>query len=665
MILKFVYAFLCCLCFVSMQAQTIIDIKHPKNDTTTVNALNKLGREYLLVTDYFKADSCFDEALKIAAPLQYKRGLFNIYNQKGVIYWYRDEFSKALQNYLKALKIAEELNDRFLISRSQANVGLVFISQKEFSKALIYYTKALKLKEDLHETRGVSAILNNIGTIYQARKDYQQALMHFSRSLEIARADTNHGMEALDLSSIAEIYELQQNQEKALATYIEALDISEHYKDKILVPIMQHKIAAIYIQQKKYDAAQTFLESGLNVSLETGDLGTQKDINRSLSELFAINNNWKRSYLHYKTYTALKDSIYNENKTKDMVRNEMNFDFDKKQALDKKEQEKKDAVTAEEIKQQRMQRNYFIIGFILMLIVAGLVYRSYRQKQKANNIIALQKQEVEKQKEIVENQKQSLEEHQKEIIDSITYAKRLQEAILPPQEFINTYLPHNFIYYKPKDLVAGDFYWAEAINGLFFIAAADSTGHGVPGCMVSVVCSNALNRSVKEFNITDTGKILEKTRELVVETFEKSTNEVKDGMDISLLCIDTKNKKIIWSGANNPLWYIESAGDVSPAITEIKADKQPIGKTDSPKPFTNHEIEYKVATTFYLFTDGYADQFGGEKGKKFKYKQFSNLLLQNYRLSMQEQKDLLDKAFQNWRGDLEQVDDVCVIGIKL
>jgi serine phosphatase RsbU (regulator of sigma subunit) len=214
--------------------------------------------------------------------------------------------------------------------------------------------------------------------------------------------------------------------------------------------------------------------------------------------------------------------------------------------------------------------------------------------------------------------------------------------------------------YKPKDIVAGDFYWAEQIGNLFFIAAADSTGHGVPGAMVSVVCSNALNRSVKEFKLTDTGKVLDKTRELVVETFEKSSTEVKDGMDISLLCVDKQNQKVFWCGANNPLWYVQDN-----ELKEIKADKQPIGKTDNPSPFTTHQIDYKDNTTFYLFTDGLADQFGGPKGKKFKYKQFEDLLISINNKFMTEQSAIINQKFEDWKRSLEQVDDVCVIGIKI
>ncbi|MBI3232517.1 MAG: SpoIIE family protein phosphatase, partial [Bacteroidetes bacterium] len=182
----------------------------------------------------------------------------------------------------------------------------------------------------------------------------------------------------------------------------------------------------------------------------------------------------------------------------------------------------------------------------------------------------------------------------------------------------------------------------------------------VPGAMVSVVCSNALNRAVKEFRLSDTGAILDKVTDLVLETFEKSVSEVKDGMDISLLSINKHSKKIQWSGANNPLWYFENG-----ELKEITADKQPIGKTDHRKPFTTHDIECKTDTTFYLFTDGYADQFGGPKGKKFKYKPFLQLLSEICNKEPIEQKTALKTVFDNWKGDLEQVDDVCIIGIKI
>lgn len=269
-----------------------------------------------------------------------------------------------------------------------------------------------------------------------------------------------------------------------------------------------------------------------------------------------------------------------------------------------------------------------------------------------------------------------IEEKNKDIRDSINYAKRIQHAILPQPGLLKTITNDYFVLYKPKDIVAGDFYWFESKttdsgNGIknieLLIAAADCTGHGVPGAMVSVVCSNALHRAVIEYNITEPGKLLDKATDLVLETFGKSENDVKDGMDISLLKlnvqIDGEKKKITsasWAGANNPLWYYQNDD-----LHEIIADKQPIGRSDHRKNFTTHTVPVSEETVFYLITDGYTDQFGGPQGKKFKQKQLKKLLLTTMNNGLKSQQNTIELEFERWRGALDQVDDVCVIGLKI
>jgi len=290
-----------------------------------------------------------------------------------------------------------------------------------------------------------------------------------------------------------------------------------------------------------------------------------------------------------------------------------------------------------------------------LLLFVGFVYSAITISTRSlRNIISERTAEVVKQKEVIEMKN-------KDITDSINYAKRIQEAILPTRERFKSILPDSFILFKPKDIVSGDFYWMAEKNDMVFVAAGDCTGHGVPGAMVSVVCSNALNRAVKEFGIIEPGKILDKVRDLVIETFEKSEKEdIKDGMDISLCTINTKTKEIKWSGANNPLWYIQGTD-----LKEITADKQPIGNSDNPKPFTTHNINLNKGDEVYLFTDGYADQFGGPKGKKYKYKQLEQKVLEGRSLDMNTQRNNLNSSFEEWKGMLEQIDDVLIIGIRM
>ena len=255
---------------------------------------------------------------------------------------------------------------------------------------------------------------------------------------------------------------------------------------------------------------------------------------------------------------------------------------------------------------------------------------------------------------LIENE---LKEKNKEILDSIQYAKRIQSAILPSTSIIKQALKNSFILYKPKDIVSGDFYWIEQKNDKVFFAAADCTGHGVPGAMVSVICNNALNRSVREFDINSTSEILNNTRELVIKEFEKSEEEVKDGMDIAICMLE--GNILYYSGAYNPLWIIRDN-----EIIETKADRQPIGKFDFSRPFTSHQFKLEPGDTFYIFTDGFPDQFGGKDGKKFKNVNLKKLISSIQEHSMEEQKEILNKAFEEWRGPHEQIDDVCIIGVR-
>ena len=361
------------------------------------------------------------------------------------------------------------------------------------------------------------------------------------------------------------------------------------------------------------------------------------------------------AYEHSLLRQEMNDSIFNDQETNQLIVNQINLDDAKQQAEAQAELDQQQLIAEEEKKQQRLVSWLLGLGLASMLVIAVVLYRSIQNKKRANNIIQAQKKEVEEQRDMVE-------EKNKEILDSIQYAKRLQEAILPPQRLVKEWLPKSFILYKPKDIVAGDFYWMETMGDVIYFAAADCTGHGVPGAMVSVVCSNALNKALLEEGLREPASILDRTRELVVERFERSEEEVKDGMDISLCAINLKTNALEWAGANNPIWIIRQGAE---AIEEIKANKQPIGKHMNETPFTNHDITLSAGDTLYIFSDGYPDQFGGVKGKKYKSSVLKKTLLGMQDKTMDEQRKLLDVEFEAWRGSLEQVDDVCVIGLRV
>ena len=269
------------------------------------------------------------------------------------------------------------------------------------------------------------------------------------------------------------------------------------------------------------------------------------------------------------------------------------------------------------------------------------------------------RQELLEKNKIITEQKSIVEEKNREITESIEYALRIQTAILPPEKIVKQYLENSFIIYKPKDIVAGDFYWMESVGDLVLFAACDCTGHGVPGAMVSVVCHNALNRAVREFGLTQPAAILDKTSEIVKENFSKSEEDIKDGMDISLCAYKIKTNKLEWAGANNPLWLISNH-----ELIETKADKQSIGYSEDSKPFTNHTFTLKAGENIYIFSDGFQDQFGGEGENKFTKRRFKELLLSLQNLTIQAQGIAIDKFIVEYRKETEQTDDILVMGVK-
>ncbi len=272
-------------------------------------------------------------------------------------------------------------------------------------------------------------------------------------------------------------------------------------------------------------------------------------------------------------------------------------------------------------------------------------------KKNKNRIIEQQKKEVEIQKALVE-------EHQKETLDSITYARRIQYALLAKDLLLKENLEKHFVLFKPKDIVSGDFYWATENSNKFYLAVCDSTGHGVPGAFMSLLNIGFLSEAINEKEINEPNEVLNYVRERLISSI--GVDGQKDGMDCILICIDKTTKSISYSAANNAPVLISNN-----EIIDLEKNRMPVGKGERDESFTLYQLDYSKGDMLYLYTDGYADQFGGPKGKKFKYKALNELLLKHSTLPMEEQRTKIETEFNNWKGDLEQVDDVCMIGIKL
>lgn len=622
-----------------------------------VDALNDIGQALYYMDQYEEAIGNLNNSLEISRTAKYESGeakaLFNL----GDMYILMGKYSQAIDHLSNGLQIFEKVKDEEGIADCLNSLGLINSNQGNYEQALDYFNRALEHGNDV--SKGDS--YTYMAEMYLEMEAYRDAQLYANMALEAGKKNEDNYVVSSSLDVIGHVYSIEEDYQKAIKSFAEALKIKMELEDSQGMAETMIELALNYKAMGVLDSTNIYMQRAFNLATEIGAGEETRSASLEMAKLKAGEGMYDSAFYYQKKFIEINERIMNEQASKKIA--EMEADI-----AARKQEEEINLMKKEKEFQQKMFTLYIIGGLVIFLFLTGFVIvtmKRYREKKKANAVL-------EEKNNIIEEQKEHLEEKNNEIIDSINYAKRIQDAILPPDSLFSQAVPGSFILYKPKDIVAGDFYWLEmslpastesdSIDILF--AAADCTGHGVPGAMVSVVCHNALNRAVREFALRNTGKILDKTRELVVETFEKSEAEVKDGMDISIcnMKIGDNETMLQWSGANNPLWIIRKD---STEIEEIKADKQPIGKFTDERPFTSHDITLRKGDAFYIFTDGYADQFGGPKGKKFKYKPFKELLVAIQNKSMEEQCSMLDREFEAWRGEMEQVDDVCIIGVRI
>ena len=661
-----------------------IGIGKANHNLGTVNYLK--GDYAKALEHYFKALATW-EKLEKSVPSNSISYILNLKSKSlgniGAVYKEQGDYPKALDYDFKALKTAEELGDKNGIARNLGNIGIIYMEETDYAKALDYYFKALKMDEELGDKSKTAAVLGNIGIVYK-----EQAMVHpakrdslFSKALDCYFKALKFGEElgekktiAINLSSIGVLYDEQADYSKALDYYFKALKLAEEMDRKNGIAGQLCNIGSLYITTGKFTEAEKYLKQALALSDSIGTLDITKQVEQNLSQLYdtlgqlsvvsgqlnngqRTTNNYQRLALeHYKKYITARDSISNDENKKKQLRTEVNYEFEKKEALTKAEQDKKDAVTLEEKRKQKIITYSVSGGLFLVLLLALFIFRGYKQKQKANIIITQQKNEVEKAKHIIE-------EKNKDITDSINYAKRIQQAKLPKREEIYSAFPDSFVLFKPKDIVSGDFYYFHKNDKSVFIASADCTGHGVPGAFMSMIGSEKLDDALA--HSADTSEILRQLNKgIKVSLHQTDSNEsTRDGMDIALCSVDTDARVVKYAGANRPLWIIRNGQTV---VEEIKATKKAIGGfTEDSQHFDTHVIQLQQGDTFYIFSDGFADTFGGAEQKKVTTKKFKEILLSIQDKSLKEQEHHLDNFIENWKGGTEQVDDILVIGVRL
>ncbi|MES2837053.1 MAG: tetratricopeptide repeat protein [Bacteroidota bacterium] len=653
-------------------------LKTAKPDTNKVKTLNLISRNYWKIGSFDSSLVYANTADELSKKINYKKGSAESLINKGIINDLQGKYPEAIKEFTASLKLFEQLNIKLGAANALSNIGVIYAKQENNNEAEIYILKALKVFKSLNNTQQqIANSYNNLGNINLGRKNYDKAFEYFNLARNIFLEINYPYGEAKCLNNIGTIYKYQNNYTEAEKYYTKSLAVQQKIGDKNGMAITYDGLSIIYLKTNQLNKAKTILQKEMHLATEIGSMDEIKNSYYNQSVYDSLTGNYKNAFLNYRKFIAYKDSIINEENARKTMQTQLQYEFDKKFTTDSianaKARELNEAEIATQKAELKAKRNQQIALYGGLALVGFFALFIYNRLKITN-----------KQKTIIEQQKHLVDEKQKEILDSIHYAKRIQLAMLTSEEYISHHFnAEYFIFFQPKDVVSGDFYWATAQHNKFYIATADCTGHGVPGAFMSLLNISFLNENVIERGIQNPAEILNEQRKKIIKALNPKGNEnSKDGMDCVLCAFDLQNNKLNFAAANNPVWVIRrEIGDVrletekqssqysnlnSHILTEYKADKMPVGKyEEGAKDFTLQEIDLQKGDIIYTFTDGFADQFGGDKGKKFMYKKLKELLLENAHLAMTEQKDILQNTINTWKADHEQVDDILVIGVRV
>jgi tetratricopeptide (TPR) repeat protein/serine phosphatase RsbU (regulator of sigma subunit) len=649
-----------------------------------------IGNIYISQGRYAEALEAYQKALTIRERIGDQQGIAYCYNNIGIIHADQGRYAEALESYQKALTIRERIGDQQGIADCYGNISNIYISQGRYAEALEAYQKALAIFERISNPWKMAACYNNIGLIHYHQGRHAEALEAFQKALAIfERIGDQQGI-AKYYNNIGNIHADQGRYAEALEAFQKALAICERIGDQEGMASSYNNIGIIHRVQGRYTKALEAYQKALAIAQSLGLHDQLDDIYLNLAQTDSAlaasgqNHLWKSAYLHHRLYAAYKDSVLNKESIRKQAQLESQYEYDKKTTLLKAEQEKERALATAQLRQRETQRNLSLLALgiaLIGLVTFAILYRKIRQQrdliQKQSDEIqqknlALEQynaelkstnQALEESNRIIQQQAETLLEKNQEILDSIRYAERIQRAILPSAEKWQRLLPESFLLYKPRDIVAGDFYWLEETERYIFLGVADATGHGVPGAFVSIVCANALHKAVLEEGLESPAEILWRVREVVVSQLTQAGEKVKDGMDIALIRFAKEDRsQAVFAGANRPLWIVSAEGPL-----EVAGTRQPIGYVEEPKPFEEVELMLgsRAPAMVYAFTDGIVDQMGGPKGRKLLPKGMREWLSGLWNQPVAKQAESLTALFETWRGDHHQMDDVTIVGVRV
>ncbi|HSH67057.1 MAG TPA: tetratricopeptide repeat protein [Bacteroidia bacterium] len=670
-------------------------------DSAVVNHTLDIGREYVRKGQFYEATSYIKFGRQQARQIGYSAGISRSYNMEANMLCRKGKYLEALERVDSALAVAQRVSDSSTQALSYMVLGNIQCYMGKYAKGMESYFKGLSIEEKSENQIYIHWFFSNIGNLYYDQKNYPKAMEYSYKAIKAEQKAGDKQALLNTYSNLGQIYSSIEKNDSALHYYNLALKLSEETNDGFGIATGLVNMAILYTKMKRYDKAKEYSMKSYKITKQKGftdlyiyTLTNLGNINKAfgnyteaekyfkeaaenakkmrstilmkesfllLASLYDEQKEYEKAYTYFKLYSETKDSLLNQENSKLITEMNTKYTTEKKEKeieLLKKNEEiqKLELVKRKnELDNQRTISISAFAGFLLLMIVALLMYSRYRLKKKANT-------ELQQAFNLIEEKNTLIEKSNLMITDSIVYAKRIQDAILPAKEELSKMLSNDFfIFYKPTQIVSGDFYWCSSQNNKIIFVVADCTGHGVPGAFMSMIGNTLLNEIVNEQKITSTKEIAELLDKKIIHALHQhSDSDQYDGMDISICCIDKLHKEISFTGAHHSMYVCNEQ------VEKIKGDPFSIGgaQQQNMKLYSSRKIKYKENQKLYFLTDGYCDQSGGPDNKRFGSVKFEKILQEIQTLSMNEQKKLLENNFNEWKKNISQRDDVLVVGIK-
>lgn len=642
----------------AVYASKALRLARQAGDSQTVaDALLHIGWATARRANYITAERLVRQSAKVAEEAGYRKGEANAQNRQGAIFYYQGNYPHALEAYLNALKIREEIQDQDGIAGIYNNIGVIYRNQERYQEALEYHQKSLKAMEVLGNTSGVAHNCNNIGNIYYRIGRYPEAATYQERALTLWEELNNASGMSYSYTGLGDVALARQDYAAALDFYQKSLNLAEQLNDRRDIAYCQKDLGKVYLESRQYGQAIRFFQEAMRLSEEVNAPEVTKAGAQGLASAYEKVGNFRKAYQAYKVYKEAADQLLNKENTEEMARMSAAYAFRKEKDSLQFLQERERLAFQEETRRREVVQQATFIGLGLgSLLVLSLLF-FYFEKRKSNQQLSAANTET---KEVL----QLVQVQQEKIQSSLQYARQIQQAILPSEAALTAVFPEHFVLFRPRDVVSGDFYWLSTTHEQSVLAVVDCTGHGVPGAFMSLIGNDLLNAIVNEKKMLNPAHILEELHLGVRTALHQGETQNRDGMDISVVTIDKKSKTLRFAGAKQALVYVQDA-----QLRILKGDKVPIGgvQREKQRKFTTHTLTFQEDSPlhFYLFSDGYQDQFGGANDRKFMSKRFRKLLYQMYRMPYSQQKQRLEQELDKWKGERSQIDDILVFGARL